>query len=101
MTIQLYSSMSFGGVEAGRATKVGAAHYEEMVGLCEVFAFRVYGLLGKYANSGQSSFFRLAYEVYAEKRDQASAARRVRELVSYYSPDKEFAAALSDTRERR
>lgn len=78
-----------------------ARHYEEVVGLCEVFAFRVYRLLGKYANSGQSSFFRLAYEVYTEKRDQASAARRVRELISYYSPDKEFTAALSDTRERR
>jgi hypothetical protein len=78
-----------------------AAHDGEMVGLCEVFTFRVYRLLGKYANSGQSSFFRLAYEVYAEKRDKASAARRVRELISYYRPDKEFAAALSDTRERR
>jgi hypothetical protein len=78
-----------------------AAHYEEMVGLCEVFAFRVYRLLGKYANSGQSSFFRLAHEVYAGKRDKASAVHRVRQLINWYSPNTEFAAALSDTRERR
>lgn len=78
-----------------------AEHYAEMVGLCEVFAFRVYRLLGKYANSGQSSFFRLAHEVFAGKRDQASAVQRMRELIAWYSPNNEFEAALSETRERR
>jgi hypothetical protein len=78
-----------------------AEHYAEMLGLCELFAFRVYRLLGKYANSGQSSFFRLAHEVYTGKRDQASAVRRMRELTNWYSPNKEFEAALSETRERR
>jgi len=68
--------------------------YEELLELCERFAFRVYRTLRKYANSGQSQFFRLANDVFRGKRDQAATLNRLRELVEYYSPDDQFLEAL-------
>jgi hypothetical protein len=78
-----------------------ADHYVDMVDLCERFGFRVYRLLGKYSNAGQSSLFRLAHEVYTGKRSKESAVERMRELIRWYSPNGEFEHALSDDRERR
>lgn len=78
-----------------------AAHYVDIVDLCERFAFRVYRLLGKYANSGQSSFFRLSHEVYTGVRDRQSTTDRLRELIHWYSPTREFEAALADARDHR
>ena len=68
--------------------------YRQLLDHCERFAFRVYRTMRKYANSGQSQFFRLAFDVYTGKRDQAATLNRIRELVEYYSPDEEFQEAL-------
>ena len=68
--------------------------HRDLLDLCERFAFRVYRTLRKYANSGQSQFFRLGFEVFTGKRDQAGTLNRIRELVEYYSPDDEFQEAL-------
>ena len=68
--------------------------YIELLDLCERYAFRVYRTLRKYANSGQSQFFRLANDVFAEKRDRQATLNRIRELVAYYGPDDQFLEAL-------
>lgn len=68
--------------------------YKELLEICERFAFRVYRTLRKYANSGQSQFFRLANDVFEGTRDQSATLNRLRELVEYYSPDDQFLEAL-------
>lgn len=75
-------------------------HYIRLLDACEVFAFRAYRLLGKYANSGQSSFYRLANDVWLDKKDPAATLEAIRGLTTYYSPPAEFDAALSIERTR-
>ncbi len=75
-------------------------HYMAVLDLCERFAFRVYRLLGKYANSGQSRFYRLANEVFLGAKTPALVLEEIRSLVTYYSPAAEYDASLSDGRTR-
>jgi hypothetical protein len=71
--------------------------YAELLNLCERYAFRVYRLLRKYANSGQSQFFRLANDVFLGTRDKDATLNRIRELAAYYSPEDQFLEALERT----
>lgn len=72
-----------------------ADHYVAVTELCEKFGFRVYRLLGRYSNSGQSSMFSLAREINGGKRDQAGTLARLEDLIRWYSRPKDYAAALS------
>ncbi len=68
--------------------------YLEMARACEVFAFRVYRLLERRANTGESTLRRLAYQMYAEGRSFEDVIGDLRGTLLYYCPDREFEQAF-------
>lgn len=70
------------------------SRYLEMAKTCEVFAFRVYTLLGKRADAGGPRLRRLAYQMYSEGRSFEEVADELRGTLLHYCPDREFAQAF-------
>lgn len=68
--------------------------YLEMARTCEVFAFRVYRLLERRANTGESTLRRLAYQMYSEGRSFDDVVDDLRGTLFYYCPDHEFEQAF-------
>lgn len=68
--------------------------YLKMAELCEVFAFRVYRLLERRANTGESTLRRLAYQMYSEGRAFEDVIGDLRGTLLYYCPDHEFEQAF-------
>ena len=52
--------------------------YLRIVQLCEVFAFRSYGVAGHNANYGQQALFRIAYDVANGQAELDDAVRRIK-----------------------
>lgn len=64
--------------------------YLDMVRMCEVFAFRVYRLLRLRANTGESTLFRLANQLYAGHLSFDEALGSLRSTLLYYCPNPRF-----------
>lgn len=64
--------------------------YAQLLELLEKFAFRVYGLAEKRADTGQSQLFRTAYDLYAKKLSFGELILRVKQIIHYYSDDISF-----------
>lgn len=67
-----------------------AVDYLEIVRLAEVFAFRVYGLLEKRANAGQSWLFSLAHELFTSSKGRSEVSDSIRGGALLYCSDQEF-----------
>jgi hypothetical protein len=67
-----------------------AFKYLELVKLIEIFAFRVYNMQGKRADTGQSSILKAAYELYNDKIDYVAVNRHLRWLLNGYSSNAIF-----------
>ena len=59
--------------------------YLELIQLIEKFAFRVYNMEGKRADTGQSSILKAAYELYNEEITYDQVHRHLRWLLNVYS----------------
>ena len=68
--------------------------YLEMARTCEIFGFRVYRLLERRANTGESKLRRLAYQLHAEGRPFRHVLGDLRGTLLYYCPDREFKQAF-------
>jgi len=68
-----------------------AVRYLELVQLIEKFAFRVYNMEGKRADTGQSSLLKIAYELYNEKIDYLKIINNLRWLLNAHSSPALFA----------
>jgi hypothetical protein len=73
-----------------------AGKYQATVDLCEVYAFRVYRLLGRRANAGHSALFRTASQLYAGAITHDQALEQVRQTLLYYCPSSAFERAFTD-----
>jgi hypothetical protein len=67
-----------------------AAKYLAVVQLCEIFAFRVYRWHEKRSNTGQSTLFWLANQLYAEELSFEEMMEEFAAALLYYSSDREF-----------
>ena len=68
-----------------------AIYYRDLVRFLEKFAFRVYNMQGKRADTGQSSIFQYAYQLYNEDEyGMDSLNNDVRALLYYYSKPSSF-----------
>lgn len=68
--------------------------YLEMARLCEIFAFRVYRVLERRANTGESKLRHLAYQMYSEERPFEEVIDDLRGRLLYYCPDRVFEQAF-------
>jgi hypothetical protein len=82
---------------AARFRSTSCSDYLALVKLCEKYAFRVFRLLEKRANTGQSSLFHVARLLYGgdgvpleEKLSMEGALAHVRGYLLYYCSDSEF-----------
>ena len=64
--------------------------YLEIVKLCEAFAFRVYRLKGTRADAGQSTLFRLGYELAHMSEDFNGAVLRLKRALADWCGEEEF-----------
>ena len=62
-----------------------AERYLELVQLIEKFAFRVYNMQGKRADTGQSSILKVAYELYNEMIPYEKVQNHIRHLLNVHS----------------
>lgn len=69
-----------------------ALRYLHLVQLLERFAFRVYNMQGKRADTGQSSILKAAYELYNQDMEYDDLLRHLRWLLHLYCPDEIFKA---------
>jgi hypothetical protein len=69
-------------------------NYLAVVKLCELYAFRVYGLLEKRSNTGQSTLFRLAGDLYEEEISFDEMMQRFASALVWYASEKEFREAF-------
>jgi hypothetical protein len=73
-----------------------AKQFLAVVGLCELFAFRVYRWHGRRSNAGQSTLFHLARYLFGNGIPQSDALSvkqaitALKGLLLYYSPNKDF-----------
>lgn len=67
-----------------------ADSYLEFVKVCETYAFRVYRLLEKRSNAGQSRLFMLGAELFGGIKDASSAIEVIRSLMQGYCSNVEF-----------
>ena len=66
------------------------AKYLELIDLCERYAFRVYRLFRKRADAGQTTLFRLGYELYHGEKEFAKIINEFKSTLLYYCPNEEF-----------
>lgn len=64
--------------------------YNQLVNLLEKFAFRIYGLDGKRADTGQNKLFRLSYNLYNQKIEFNDLIRKIKSIIKTYSPQEKF-----------
>lgn len=67
-----------------------AGKYLDLVLLIEKYAFRVYNMQGKRADTGQTTIFQIAYKLYHEQINLESCLQQLRALLNRYSPQAEF-----------
>ena len=67
-----------------------AEKYLDLVLLIEKYAFRVYNMQGKRADTGQTTIFQIAYKLYNEQINFASCLHQLRILLNRYSSYGEF-----------
>lgn len=67
-----------------------AVFYRDLVQFLEKFAFRVYNMQGKRADTGQSAIFQYAYNLYNDKSDIEETMKEMKELLYYYSKPSTF-----------
>jgi hypothetical protein len=72
----------------------GAGSYLDLVRLCEKFAFRVYGLVEKKANAGQSALFSFGHKLFARAIDLTDVVGSICWHIFHYCPDEDFAQNL-------
>lgn len=70
------------------------SRYLEMVRACEVFAFRVYSMFERRADTGGPKLRQLAYQVYSEGRQFEEVIDELRGRLLFYCPDREFEQAF-------
>lgn len=70
------------------------SRYLEMARTCEVFAFRVYSLFEKRADTGGPKLRQLAYQMYSEEKPFEEVIDELRGRLLYYCPDREFEQAF-------
>ena len=84
---------------------VKVAHYEELVSLCEKYAFRVYnGIEKRRADTGQAALFRFAHSLYTEELAFDELLIELKANLAYYCDDDDFQASLDlddDDKEER
>ena len=71
-----------------------SSRYLEMVRACEVFAFRVYSLFERRADTGGPKLRQLAYQMYSEGKPFDEVTDELRGRLLYYCPDREFEQAF-------
>lgn len=82
---------------ATRLTAAGdASAYLAMVEIAERYAFRVYRLLGKRADAGESAICAIAYDLFQDKVDMREARDRFTALLLYHCSDQDFEAEFAD-----
>ena len=64
--------------------------YLELVKLIEKYAFRVYNMQGKRADTGQTTIFKIAFELYNDYIDFDSCINQLHGLLNRYSSPNEF-----------
>ncbi len=73
--------------------------YAALVARCERYAFRVFRVLQRRAQTGRPSFFSLAHRVYTKDAIPSAMARRIDELTVYYSNSEDFRRELLKPRD--
>jgi hypothetical protein len=71
-----------------------AEAYVRAVDLAERYAFRVYRLLGKRADAGESTIARIANQLYGEEIGLDEGLSEFRAALFYYCSDQQFRAAF-------
>lgn len=69
--------------------------YLDLIQLLEKFAFRVYNLQGKRADTGQSSLFKVSYELFNNQRSFKDLVGHLKWLLHIYCSDALFRAFWS------
>jgi hypothetical protein len=69
--------------------------YIAVLDFCERFAFRVYRLLGKRANAGQSRLFQIGHQMYHGHISFGSALQQLYGVLLFYCPNSEFTASFT------
>lgn len=64
--------------------------YFQYLLLCEKFAFRVYRLADKRSNTGQTTLFRFANQLFHDQLTNEVCFNSIRSLLLYYAPAKRF-----------
>lgn len=67
-----------------------ALYYLELIQLIEKFAFRVYNMEHKRADTGQTTIFKIAFELYNNTIDFEISLRQFKSLLKGYSSQKTF-----------
>lgn len=70
--------------------KISYNKYIELLKALENFAFRVFLWEGKRSNTGLSSFYKLAYEIFTEKNSIDSVIEWIYGAINWYSNENEF-----------
>ena len=70
-----------------------AQKYLEVLRLCEIYAFRIYGLFEKRSNTGQSTLFSLAGKLWDEELSFEELLRQFAGTLLSYVSQKDFLAA--------
>ena len=71
--------------------------YLEAVQFCELFAFRVYRFSERRSNTGQSTIFWHAHNLFEGKADIQETLTKLYGALRYYSPDSDFESELKRT----
>jgi hypothetical protein len=80
---------------ATRLTYAGDARlYSEVITLCEAFAFRLVRLRRWRSHTGQSTLFRLAFQVHAREIDRDSLLEQLRSTLHAYDTELDFKKAF-------
>jgi len=69
---------------------------KSLLRIIEVFAFRVYAIGRRRADTGEAALSRLAYKVYRENLDFDELIKELKKLILYYEDDGFFESDLKD-----
>lgn len=81
---------------AAQLKGVDGAQYLKLLEICEKYAFRVFRMLEKRANAGQSNLYKTAYEYYTGSISEQQAYNNIHWQLTYFCPQQDFEEAVDE-----
>lgn len=81
---------------AAQLKSTNGAYYLKLLEVCEKYAFRVFRMLEKRANAGQSALYKTAYEYYTNSIREQQVYNIIHGLLTYFCPQQDFEKAVDE-----